>query len=40
VHARDLPVVGDVVDSAIVFATTMPRIVRHPFGFVHRISNR
>jgi hypothetical protein len=38
VHARDLPVVGDVVDSVIVFATTVPRIVRHPFGFVHSIA--
>jgi len=37
-HVRDIPVLGDVVDSAVVYVTTLARIVRHPFGFVHTIA--
>ena len=37
-HARDIPVLGEIIDSAIVYATTLARIARHPFGFVHTIA--
>jgi hypothetical protein len=37
-HARDIPVVGDLVDSAVAYATTLARIARHPFAFVHTIA--
>jgi hypothetical protein len=37
-HVRDIPVLGDVIDSAIAYVTTLARIVRHPFGFVHGIA--
>ena len=37
-HARDVPVLGDLIDAVVVFATTLIRIGRHPFGFVHAIS--
>ena len=37
-HARDIPVLGDLIDSAVVYATTLAKIVRHPFGFVHTIA--
>jgi len=37
-HARDVPVLGDLIDAAVIFATTLIRIGRHPFGFVHAIS--
>jgi hypothetical protein len=37
-HARDIPVVGDLIDSALVYTNTLPQIVRHPFGFVHSIA--
>jgi hypothetical protein len=37
-HAGDIPVLGGLIDSAVVYATTLARIVRHPFGFVHTIA--
>ena len=37
-HVRDIPVLGDVINSAIVYVTTLARIVRHPFGFVHTLA--
>ena len=37
-RARDIPVLGDLIDSAVVYATTLARIARHPFGFVHTIA--
>ncbi len=37
-HVRDIPVLGDVIDSAIVYVTTLARIVRHPFGFVYTLA--
>jgi hypothetical protein len=37
-HARDVPVLGDLIDATVIFATTLIRIGRHPFGFVHAIS--
>ena len=37
-HARDIPVLGDLIDAAFIFAVTLGRIGRHPFGFVHAIS--
>lgn len=36
-HARDIPVVGGLLDTAFVFFETLARIARHPFGFVHTI---
>jgi hypothetical protein len=36
-HARDIPVLGDLIDAAVVFAITLIRIGRHPFGFVHSV---
>lgn len=36
-HARDIPVLGGLFDAVIIFAYTLGRIVRHPFGFVHEI---
>ena len=38
VHARDIPVLGGLIDSVLVFAATLGRIVRHPFGFVRTIA--
>jgi hypothetical protein len=37
-HARDIPVLGDLIDTAIIFAATLDRIGRRPFGFVHTIA--
>jgi len=37
-HVRDVPVLGDVIDSAVVYAATLARIARHPFRFVHTIA--
>jgi hypothetical protein len=37
-HARDIPVLGGLIDSVIVYLTTLGQIVRHPFGFVHGIA--
>ena len=37
-HARDIPVLGGLIDSVIVYLTTLWQIVRHPFGFVHGIA--
>jgi hypothetical protein len=37
-HARDIPVLGGLIDSAVVYITTLVRIARHPFGFVHTIA--
>src|SRR5262245_42151194 len=37
-HARDIPVVGDLIDSAAIYATTLARIARHPFGFASTIA--
>jgi hypothetical protein len=36
-HARDVPVLGDLIDAAVIFTTTLIRIGRNPFGFVHAI---
>jgi hypothetical protein len=36
-HARDIPVVGGLLDTVLVFSETLARIARHPFGFVHTI---
>jgi hypothetical protein len=38
VHARDIPVVGGLIDTLVVYAVTLARIARHPFGFVHAIA--
>lgn len=37
-HVRDIPVVGELIDTAIVYAATLARIARHPFRFVHTIA--
>ncbi len=37
-HVRDIPVLGDVIDSGIVYASTLARFIRHPFAFVHTIA--
>jgi hypothetical protein len=37
-HARDIPVLGDLIDASVIFVVTLGRIGRHPFGFVHGIS--
>lgn len=37
-HARDIPVLGDLIEATVLFATTLIRIGQHPFGFVHAIS--
>jgi hypothetical protein len=37
-HARDIPVVGRLIDAAIVYGGTLARIARHPFRFVHGIA--
>jgi hypothetical protein len=37
-QARDIPVLGGLLDAIIIFASTLTRIIRHPFGFVHEIS--
>ena len=34
---RDIPVLGELFDAVIIFISTMGRIVRHPFDFVHEI---
>ncbi len=36
-HARDIPVLGELIDAVIIFASTLWRIVWHPFGFVQDI---
>ena len=36
-HARDIPVLGGLIDSVVVYAATLGRIARHPFGFVRTI---
>jgi hypothetical protein len=37
-HARDIPVVGGLVDTALDFISALARIARHPFGFVHTLA--
>jgi hypothetical protein len=37
-HVRDIPVLGGLVDSGVVYVTTLVRIARHPFAFVHTIA--
>jgi hypothetical protein len=37
-HARDIPVVGGLLDAAILYGGTLARIARHPFRFVHSIA--
>ena len=37
-HARDIPILGDLIDSVVVFSATLGRIARNPFGFVQTIS--
>jgi hypothetical protein len=37
-HARDIPVVGGLIDTVVVFATTWARIARHPFKFADGIA--
>ncbi len=36
-HARDIPVLGGLLDAVIVYASTVSRFVRRPFGFVDEI---
>lgn len=36
-HARDIPVVGGILDAVADFGSTLARIARQPFGFVHTI---
>jgi hypothetical protein len=36
-HARDIPVLGELYDAVSIYACTLGRIVRHPFGFVQGI---
>jgi hypothetical protein len=37
-HARDIPVVGGLIDTVMVYATTLLQVVRHPFGFVRGLA--
>jgi len=37
-HARDIPVVGGLIDTALDFVSALGRIARHPFGFVHTLA--
>ena len=37
-HARDIPIVGEVIDGAMVFAVTTAQVARHPFRFVCAIA--
>jgi hypothetical protein len=37
-HARDIPILGGLIDTVVVFATTSAGIVRHPFAYVHGIA--
>jgi hypothetical protein len=37
-QARDIPVLGELLDAIVICVSTLARIVRHPFGFVHEIS--
>jgi hypothetical protein len=37
-HVRDIPILGDLIDTGIVYAATSVGIVRHPFAFVHGIA--
>lgn len=37
-HARDIPVVGGLIDTALDFVSTVGRIARHPFGFVCKLA--
>lgn len=36
-HVRDLPVIGEMIDAALVYVSTLWRIVQRPFAFVHTI---
>lgn len=36
-YARDIPVVGGLLDTGLTFLETLGRFARHPFGFVHSI---
>ncbi len=36
-HARDIPVLGGLVDTVIVYVSTLGRFVRRPFGFADGI---
>jgi hypothetical protein len=36
-QARDIPVFGDILDAAVLYASTVARIARHPLAFVHTI---
>jgi hypothetical protein len=37
-HVRDIPILGNLIDTGVVFATTTVGIVRHPFAYVHGIA--
>lgn len=37
-HVRDIPILGGLIDTGVVFATTAVGIVRHPFAYVHGIA--
>jgi hypothetical protein len=37
-HLRDIPILGGLIDTGVVFATTSVGIVRRPFAYVHGIA--